>query len=60
MREKKLTNRRGNNAEKIALEDSEGLLPEFSETPEKIVGISRLFEKLGKSNLRWMRVILAE
>ena len=54
---KKLTNRRGNGAVKIALEDSEGLLPEFSETPEEIVGISHLLEKLGQSNPRWMRVV---
>lgn len=54
---KKLTNKRGSGAIKISLEDSEGLMPEFSETPEEIVGISRLLEKLGQSNPRWMRVV---
>lgn len=54
---KKLTDKRGSGAVKIALEDNEGLMPEFSETPEQIVGISRLLEKLGKSNPRWMRVV---
>jgi len=54
---KKLTNKRGNGEVKIWLEDSEGLMPEFAETPEEIVGISRLLEKLSHSNPRWMRVV---
>ena len=54
---KKLTNKRGSGAVKVSLQDSEGLMPEFSETPEQIVGISRLLKKLGASNPRWMRVV---
>lgn len=54
---KKLTNKRGNGAVKISIEDSDALLPEFSETPEEIVGISRLLEKLSTKNPRWMRVV---
>lgn len=54
---KKLTNKRGNGAIKVNFEDYEGIMPEFSETPEQIVGIARLLEKLGKSNPRWMRVV---
>ena len=54
---KKLTNKRGSGAEKISLEESEGVMPEFAETPEEIVGISRLLEKLGTTNPRWMRVV---
>ena len=54
---KKLTEKRGSGAEKVSLEDSEGIMPEFSETPEEIVGISRLLEKLATTNPRWMRVV---
>ena len=54
---KKLTIKRGNGAVKISIEDSDALLPEFSETPEEIVGISRLLEKLSTKNPRWMRVV---
>lgn len=54
---KKLTNKRGNGSMKMSLEDGEALMPDFSETPEEIVGISHLLEKLKTSNPRWMRVV---
>ena len=32
-------------------------MPEFTETPEQVVGISQLLEQLASSNPRWMRVV---
>ena len=54
---KKLSNKRGNGASKLTLEESEGLMYEYSETPEQIVGINHLLDKLAKFNPRWMRVV---
>ena len=54
---KKLTAKRGSGARAINLEDAEPFLPEFSETPEQIVGISELLAKLETANPRWMRIV---
>lgn len=54
---KKLTHKRGSGAKKMSLEDGEELMLEFSETPEEIVGISHLLEKLASTNPRWMRIV---
>ena len=54
---KKLAHKRGNGAKKISLEEGEKLMIEFSETPEEIIGISHLLEKLSSKNPRWMRIV---
>lgn len=54
---KKLTDKQGNNPEKVPLDENESLMPEFTETPEQVVGISQLLEQLASSNPRWMRVV---
>jgi len=54
---KKLSIKRGNGTASLSLEDGESLMYEFSETPEQIVGINHLLEKLARFNPRWMRVV---
>ena len=54
---KKQAQKRGENPVKIALQDAEGLFPEFNETPEQLVGISNLMEKMSAKNPRWMRIV---
>jgi len=54
---KKQSLKRGNGAIKISVEEAEGLFPEFRETPEQLVGISNLMEKLSLENPRWMRIV---
>ena len=54
---KKLTNKRGRGAKKVSLDKGEELMLEYSETPEEIIGISYLLEKLASKNPRWMRIV---
>lgn len=53
----KLSQKRGQGAVHVSLEDSEHLLPEFSETPEEIVAIAGLLERLQLERPRWVRII---
>jgi len=54
---KKQAQKRGKNPVKIPLEDAVGLFPEFNETPEQLVTISNLMEKMSLKNPRWMRIV---
>jgi RNA polymerase sigma factor (TIGR02999 family) len=42
---------------RVPLETAERVLPEFSESPEEIVLIGDLLEKLGQHNPRWLQVV---
>ncbi len=53
----KLSQKRGQGAVHVSLEDSEHLLPEFSERPEEILAIAELLERLAGENPRWVRII---
>lgn len=44
-------------ARRVPLETAERVLPEFSESPEEIVLIGDLLEKLGQHNPRWLQVV---
>jgi len=54
---KKLTAKRGSGAKHVSIDDHGATLPEYSETPEEIIGISDLLQKLAKLNPRWMRIV---
>lgn len=53
----KLSQKRGEGAPHVSLEDSEHLLPEFTETPQEILAIAELLERLEQQNPRWVRII---
>lgn len=53
----KLSQKRGQGAVHVSLEDSEHLMPEFSERPEEILAIAELLERLARENPRWVRII---
>ena len=54
---KKLAQKRGGGMSNVPLADVDKLLPEFSETPEDMVLMSQLMEKLEQTNPRWLRVL---
>mgnify|MGYP002277734956 CR=1 FL=1 len=51
----RLRDKRGGGVEDIPLD--EATLPEYGETPEQIVALADLLERLGSENPRWMRVV---
>lgn len=53
----RLTAKRGSGRANVPLEGSEALLPEFGETPEQLVAIGQLLERLEEENPRWLRVV---
>lgn len=53
----KLTGKRGGGQRAVTLDDRSPVLPEFSETPEQIVGIASLLEGLEAMNPRWLLVV---
>ncbi len=53
----KLTDKRGGGQRAVTLDDRSYLLPEFSETPEQLVGIARLLRALEAINPRWLQVV---
>jgi RNA polymerase sigma factor (TIGR02999 family) len=54
---RKLADKRGGGANAVTLDDRSGLLPEFSETPEELVGIAQLLRALEACNPRWLKVV---
>lgn len=53
---KKNAQKRGVTPVRVSVDD-ESMLPEFTETPEQIVAIANLLEKMAKVNPRWMLVV---
>ena len=54
---KRLSQKRGGDMQKVTLDDTTALAPEFQETPEQVLAISSLLEKLAAANPRWMRIV---
>lgn len=54
---RKLADKRGGGASAVTLDERSPLLPEFSETPEELVGIAQLLRALEVCNPRWLRVV---
>ncbi len=54
---RRMAQKRGSGAVRLNYEDMENLMPEYSESPEDIVAIARLLEKLETLNPRWMRIV---
>ncbi len=54
---KKLSQKRGGEWRRATMETAEPLFPEFSETPEQIVMISSLLERLAAANAGWLEIV---
>lgn len=54
---RKLTAKRGEWKSNVPLHEVEDFLPEFSESPEQLVSISRLLDELESKNPRWLQVV---
>lgn len=54
---RKLAGKRGGGNRAVTLDDQSPLLPEFSETPEQLVGIGQLLRALEARNPRWLQVV---
>ena len=54
---KKHAQKRGSSAEQVSMDEDETLLPEFNETPEQVVAIADLLDKMAAVNARWMLVV---
>ncbi len=54
---KKLSQKRGGAWRRAPIEAAETLFPEFSETPEQIVMISSLLERLAAKNADWLQIV---
>jgi RNA polymerase sigma factor (TIGR02999 family) len=54
---RKLAEKRGGGERAVALDERSPVLPEFSETPEELVGIARLLKALEAVNPRWLLVV---
>jgi RNA polymerase sigma factor (TIGR02999 family) len=54
---RKLADKRGGGERAITLDERSPVLPEFSETPEELVGIARLLKALESVNPRWLLVV---
>ena len=53
----RLTDKRGGGQPTASLEEAEQFNAEFSETPEQIIAIADLLERLEQENPRWMRIV---
>lgn len=53
----RLTDKRGGGQSTASLEEAEQFNAEFSETPEQIIAIADLLERLEQENPRWMRIV---
>lgn len=54
---RKLADKRGGGERDVTLDEHSPVLPEFSETPEELVGIAQLLRALEACNPRWLRVV---
>lgn len=54
---RKLAVKRGQWQANVPWEDVEGLLPEFSESPEQLVGIAKLLGEMESVNPRWLQIV---
>jgi len=54
---RKLADKRGGGESAVTLDERSPVLPEFSETPEELVGISQLLRALEAFNPRWLKVV---
>lgn len=54
---KRAAEKHGGGAQRVPLGAVEAILPEFSETPEQIVAIADLLDKLGRHNPRWLQIV---
>lgn len=54
---RKLADKRGGGERDVTLDEYSPVLPEFSETPEELVGIAQLLRALEACNPRWLRVV---
>lgn len=54
---RKLADKRGGGERDITLDEYSPVLPEFSETPEELVGIAQLLRALEACNPRWLKVV---
>ncbi|MFN7176101.1 MAG: ECF-type sigma factor [Thermaurantiacus sp.] len=54
---RKLADKRGGGERAVTLDERSPVLPEFSETPEELVGIARLLKALEAVNPRWLLVV---
>lgn len=54
---RKLAHKRGGGERAVTFDERAPVLPEFSETPEEIVGIARLLKSLEAVNPRWLLVV---
>lgn len=51
--------KRGSEAEHVSFDEDRDCLSQYSETPQQILEISDLLEKLGKKNPRWVKIVNA-
>lgn len=54
---RKLADKRGGGERDVTLDERSPVLPEFSETPEELVGIAQLLRALEACNPRWLKVV---
>ncbi|RNJ62330.1 MAG: sigma-70 family RNA polymerase sigma factor [Porphyrobacter sp. IPPAS B-1204] len=54
---RKLAEKRGGGQGMVTLDERTPILPEFSETPEELVGIGQLLRALEACNPRWLQVV---
>jgi RNA polymerase sigma factor (TIGR02999 family) len=54
---RRLSEKRGQGVRPVTLEIVERVLPNYAETPEQIVVMSDLLEKLEHENPRWLRIV---
>lgn len=54
---RKLADKRGGGQGMVTLDERTPILPEFSETPEDLVGIGQLLRALEACNTRWLQVV---
>lgn len=54
---RKLADKRGGDNRDFTLDERSPILPEFSETPEELVGIAQLLRALEACNPRWLKVV---
>ena len=54
---RKLADKRGGGKRDVTLDERSPVLPEFSETPEELVGIAQLLRALEACNPRWLKVV---
>lgn len=54
---RKLTDKRGGGAADVTYDEASPVLPEFGETPEQIVLINDLLNRLEAENPRWLRIV---